>query len=190
MRELIVLNQSQKLKNSSWYKPWDKQSLGFNIIGFILIAVLTAVFTVFFDIVWLDIGYIYIYFVLIFLMLVSYFFAVNLKTKGTATFLFGINGLIGIPIELIIEWQIENSLKSPWGAVYWALIYVCYGLSIDLSLWLLKPASNERKAVLISHQKTTDFQKLPYPNLMWIKTNCTGAFVKCAKNTKFNHTQS
>ena len=100
MKELVILNQSQ---NTSWYKPWDKRSLGFNIMGFMLIAILTAVFTVFFDIVWLNIGYIYIYFVLIFLMLVTYLFAVILKTKGTATFLFGINGLIGIPIELIIE---------------------------------------------------------------------------------------
>ncbi|MFW9902449.1 MAG: hypothetical protein ACFFDY_14375, partial [Candidatus Thorarchaeota archaeon] len=32
----------------------------------------------------------------------------------------------------------------------WALIYVAYGVSIDLSLWLFKPAKNERKAVLIS----------------------------------------
>jgi hypothetical protein len=147
MRELIILNQSQK---SSWYRPWNKRSLGFNIIGFMLIAILTAVFTVFFDIVWLDIGYIYLYFVLIFLMMVTYFFVFNLKTKGTATFLFGINGLIGIPIEFVIEWQIENTLASPWSALYWALIYVAYGLSIDLSLWLSKPAKNERKAVLIS----------------------------------------
>jgi len=147
LKELVILNQSQNL---GWYKPWTKRSFGLNIIGFMLIAVLTFIFTVFFDIIWLDIGYIYIYFVLIFLMMVTYFFVVNLKTKGTATFLFGINGLLGIPIELIIEWQIENTLKSPGGALYWALIYVGYGLSIDLSLWLLKPARNERKAVLIS----------------------------------------
>ena len=103
MKELIILNQSQNL---SWYKPWTKRSFGLNNIGFMLIAIVTGIFTVFFDIVWLEIGYIYIYFVLIFLMMVTYFFVVNLKTKGTATFLFGINGLLGIPIELIIEWQI------------------------------------------------------------------------------------
>jgi hypothetical protein len=114
------------------------------------IAIITAIFTVFFDIVMMGIGYIYLYFVMIFLMMVTYFFCVYLKTKGTALFFFGLCGIIGIPIEFIIEWQIENSLKSPWGAVYWALIYVAYGLSIDLSLWLLKPAKNEKKAVLIS----------------------------------------
>ncbi len=147
MKELIILNQSQNL---GWYNPWTKRSFGLNIIGFMLIAVLTGIFTVFFDIVWLDIGYIYIYFVLIFLMMVTYFFVVNLKTKGTATFLFGINGLLGIPIELVIEWQIQDTLASPSSAVYWALIYVAYGFSIDLSLWLFKPAKDERKAVLIS----------------------------------------
>ncbi|MFW9825953.1 MAG: hypothetical protein ACFFE4_23640, partial [Candidatus Thorarchaeota archaeon] len=94
--------------------------------------------------------YIYLYFVLIFLMMVSYFFIIYLKTWATATFLFGINGLIGIPIELILEWDIENTLISPWSAVFWALIYVGYGLSIDLTFWLLKPAKNEKRAVLIS----------------------------------------
>lgn len=147
MKEIVMLCQTNNL---NWYKPWDKRSLGLNIIGFMLIAIITAIFTVFFDIVMMEIGYIYIYFVLIFLMMVTYFFLVNLKTKGTATFFFGICGIIGIPIEFIIEWQIENTLKSPWGALYWALIYVGYGLSIDLSLWLLKPARNEKKAVLIS----------------------------------------
>ncbi|MFX1456909.1 MAG: hypothetical protein ACFFDB_16155 [Promethearchaeota archaeon] len=147
MKELIILQQSE---SSSWYKPWNKHSFSINLIGFMLIAVLTAVFTVFFDIVMIEIGYIYLYFVLIFLMMVSYFFIIYLKTKYTALFFFGINGLIGIPIELIIEWDIENTLISPWSAVFWALIYVGYGLSIDLSFWLLKPARNERRAVLIS----------------------------------------
>ena len=147
MKEIVMLYQT---KNSNWYKPWDKRSLGFNLIGFMLISIITAIFTVFFDIVMIGIGYIYIYFVMIFLMMATYFFIVNLKTKGTATFIFGLCGIMGIPIELVIEWQIENTLASPWSALYWALIYVAYGLSIDISLWLLKPARNERKAVLLS----------------------------------------
>ena len=147
MKEIVMLYQT---KNSSWYKPWNKRSLGFNLIGFMLISIITAIFTVFFDIVMIGIGYIYIYFVMIFLMMATYFFIVNLKTEGTATFLFGLCGIMGIPIELVIEWEIENTLASPWSALYWALIYVAYGLSIDISLWLLKPARNERKAVLVS----------------------------------------
>ncbi|UCC20882.1 MAG: hypothetical protein JSV62_06275 [Promethearchaeota archaeon] len=147
MKEIVMLYQS---KHTSWYKPWDKRSLGLNIIGFMVIAVLTAIFTVFFDIVMIKIGYIYLYFVMIFLMMTTYFFCVYLKTKASATFFFGINGIIGIPIEFVIEWQIENTLASPWSALYWALIYIAYGLSIDISLWLLKPAKNERRAVMVS----------------------------------------
>ena len=147
MKEIIMLHQT---KNTSWHKPWNKRSLGLNIIGFISIALITAIFTVFFDIIMIEIGYIYLYFVMIFLMMITYFFCVYLKTLGTALFFFGLCGIIGIPIEIIVEWQIENTLKSPCGAVYWALIYIAYGLSIDLSLWLLKPAKNERKAVLFS----------------------------------------
>jgi hypothetical protein len=152
MREIIILNQSIE---SSWYKSWNKRSFCLNIVGFVTIAILTAVFTVFFDILMTKIGYIYLYFVMIFLMMATYFFLVLLKTKGSATFFFGINGLIGIPIELIIEWEIENTLKTPWSAVFWALIYVGYGLSIDLSLWLSKPGNNERRAVLISSLVST-----------------------------------
>ncbi|MFX1406097.1 MAG: hypothetical protein ACFFBW_04020 [Promethearchaeota archaeon] len=147
MKEIVMLYQS---KDSSWYRSWDKRKIGLALLGFIIIAILNAIFTVFFDIIMIKIGYIYLYFVMIFLMTVTYFFCVFLKTKGTATFFFGLCGIIGIPIELLIEWQIENTLKSPWGAVYWALIYIAYGLSIDLSLWLLKPAKNERTAVLVS----------------------------------------
>lgn len=147
MKEIIMLYQS---KSSNWYKPWNKRSLGLNLIGFVLIAIISAIFTVFFDIIMIKIGYIYLYFVMTFLMMITYFFCVYLKTKGTALFFFGLCGILGIPIEFIIEWQIENTLNSPWGALYWALIYIAYGLSIDLSLWLLKPAKNEKKAVLIS----------------------------------------
>jgi hypothetical protein len=147
VKEIVMLYQT---KNSSWYKPWDKRSFGFNLIGFMLIAIITAIFTVFFDIVMIGIGYIYLYFVMIFLMMTTYYFMVYLKTKGTATFIFGLCGIMGIPIELVIEWQVENTLASPWSALYWALIYVAYGLSIDFSLWILKPARNEKKAVLIS----------------------------------------
>ena len=147
MKELMILYQS---KSTSWYKPWNKRSFGLNITGFMIISVLSAIFTIFFDIIMINIGYIYLYFVMIFLMMVTYFFCVYLKTKGTAVFFFGLCGIIGIPIEFVIEWQIENTLNSPWSALYWALIYFAYGLSIDLSLWLLKPANNERKAVLFS----------------------------------------
>jgi hypothetical protein len=147
MKEIVILHQTE---SSSWYKPWNKRALGLNLIGFMIIAVLNAVFTVFFDIIMIEIGYIYLYFVMIFLMMETYFFCVYLKTKGTALFFFGLCGLIGIPIEYVIEWQIENTLSSPWCALYWALIYVAYGLSIDLSLWALKPGKNERKAVLVS----------------------------------------
>ncbi len=147
MKEIVILHQ---IKSSVWYKPWNKRALSLNLIGFMIIAVLNAVFTVFFDIIMIEIGYIYLYFVMIFLMMETYFFCVYLKTKGTALFFFGLCGLIGVPIEYIIEWQIENTLASPWSALYWALIYVAYGLSIDFSLWVFKPHKNERKAVLIS----------------------------------------
>ncbi|MFX1288729.1 MAG: hypothetical protein ACFFFY_09260, partial [Promethearchaeota archaeon] len=70
MKEIIILNQ---IVESSWYTPWNKRSFGLNIVGFMMIAVLSAVFTVFFDIVMMKIGYIYLYFVMIFLMMVTYF---------------------------------------------------------------------------------------------------------------------
>ncbi|MHA2399760.1 MAG: hypothetical protein ACXADU_12850 [Promethearchaeota archaeon] len=68
MKELIVLHQST---SSKWYKPWNKRSLSLNFVGFMSIAVLTALFTVFFDIIMMEIGYIYLYFVMLFLMMVN-----------------------------------------------------------------------------------------------------------------------
>ena len=60
MKELIILHQTE---SSSWYKPWNRRALGLNLIGFMIIAILNAVFTVFFDIIMMEIGYIYLYFV-------------------------------------------------------------------------------------------------------------------------------
>jgi len=58
--------------------------------------------------------------------------------------------LIGIGIELWLEYYTNPVLKSPWGAVGWGAIYVAYGLVADLSMYLVKIMRNETLAIILS----------------------------------------
>ena len=72
------------------------------------------------------------------------------KTNWFGIFAFGVSGLIGIGIELWLEYYKNPVLKSPWAAVGWGAIYILYGLSADLSIFLVKKMDNETLALLIS----------------------------------------
>jgi hypothetical protein len=134
----------------SWFKKWTWKSVGWAFLCFIIIAGLNALLTVFLDIVIIGIGYIYVYFSLLFFTFVLYFFYSWLQINWLGIFSFGLCGVIGIPIDMWQEWFVEGTLKSPWGAVGWGVIYILYGLAADLSLLLLKPQKNETKAILLS----------------------------------------
>ena len=138
--------------NKTWFNQWTWKTAGWASICFLLIACITGLFTFFFDVLLFEnkMGYGYFYFILIFYTIILYSFYVRFKANWFGLFAFGLNGLIGIPIELWLEYYTNPVLKSPWAAVGWFLIYVLYGLSADLSMFLVKVMKNESKAILLS----------------------------------------
>jgi hypothetical protein len=95
-------------------------------------------------------GYAYIYFTIMFLTTILYFFYTKFKSNWFGLFAFGISGVIGIGIELWLEYYTNPVLKSVWGAIGWGLIYIMYGLAADSSMYLIKVMKNERLAISLS----------------------------------------
>jgi hypothetical protein len=79
-----------------------------------------------------------------------YFTYSRLRVKWIGTILFGIPGVIGMPIDIYFEWIEEQVLISPLSGFGWFLIFLLIGFFADISLWLAKPVKGEGKAILIS----------------------------------------
>ncbi|MEA2070159.1 MAG: hypothetical protein U9O98_02620 [Asgard group archaeon] len=109
--------ENNEKKKQTWFKTWTLDSFGWACLCFLLIACINGLFTVFFDIVLTNIGFIYVYFSFLFFTLVLYFFYCWLKIRWLGVFSFGLCGIIGIPIEWWLEWYKAGTLKSPWFAV-------------------------------------------------------------------------
>lgn len=137
-------------KDDSWFQPWTRKTVGWAFLAFFLIGGITGLFTWFFDIHMTGIGYIFVYFTIIFYTLIVYFFAFWLKVNWMGLFTFGLNGIIGIPIEWWQEYLVAGTLKGVWGAFAWGGIYILYGLALDLSFYLSRPGRNELQASMIS----------------------------------------
>ncbi len=143
---------SNSVIEATWFQKWTWKTVGWASLCFLLIGMVIGLFTFLFDVLLFEnqMGYAYHYFVLIFLTLILYYFYSKFKVNWFGVFAFGINGLIGIGIELWLEYYENPVLKSPWAAIGWGAIYVGYGLSADLSMYLVKILDNETLAIIFS----------------------------------------
>ena len=137
---------------SDGFQKWSWKTVGWATVCFLIIASINGLFTFLFDVLLFEnqMGYAYFYFSIIFFTLILYFFYVKFRTNWFGTFTFGLCGLIGIPIELWLEYYTNPVLKSPWAAVGWGFIYIGYGLVADFSLMLVKVLKDETKAIILS----------------------------------------
>ncbi|MBN2155234.1 MAG: hypothetical protein JW776_04270 [Candidatus Lokiarchaeota archaeon] len=133
-------------KNPSW------SILAWIFLCFLLLSSINGGFSYLFDVVLFDlkIGYGYMYFAVFFFSIVLYFFYEKLQIKWLGTIVFGLMGLIGIPIEYWLEYLVTPALKSIWGAIGWGVIYILYGLVADLSMFLVKIMKKRKRAVFLS----------------------------------------
>ncbi|NHJ86276.1 MAG: hypothetical protein FK734_12505 [Asgard group archaeon] len=134
------------------FKRWTWKTVGWATLCFVVIGILTFFFSFAFDVYLFDnkMGYYYSYFALLFYTLILYLFYEKFGVNWFGLFAFGLNGLIGIPVEYYFEWQMNQSLKSPWFAVAWGAIYIMYGLAADLIYWAFKMQKNNLLTVTIS----------------------------------------
>jgi hypothetical protein len=137
---------------SDWFDKWSKKTLYWAVLCFFLIACVNGLMTFLFDVLLFEnqIGYVYIYFTIIFLTGILYFFYAKFRSNWFGLFAFGLCGIIGIGIELWLEYYTNPVLKSVWGAIGWGAIYILYGLAADSSMYLVKVMQNEKQAILIS----------------------------------------
>jgi hypothetical protein len=141
-----------KIRDKNSVKQWSWSTFGWILLCFLLISAVNGLFSYLFDVLLFDlrIGYGYIYFTTFFFGLILYYFYAKLRLKWLGTIVFGLMGLIGIPIEYWLEFVATPSLKSVWGAIGWGGIYVLYGLVADISMLLLKNLNNQKMAVFVS----------------------------------------
>ena len=127
------------------FRRWTWKTTGWATICFLLLSMITGLFSFIFDVLLFNnkMGYYYSYFAIIFYTLVLYLFYEKFGNNWFGLFGFGLSGIIGIPIEYILEWQTYHTLKSPWFAVAWGGIYILYGLVADLLYWGFKLQSNQ-----------------------------------------------
>ncbi|MHA1953374.1 MAG: hypothetical protein ACXAAM_02855 [Candidatus Heimdallarchaeaceae archaeon] len=139
-------------KDSEWFNKWSKKTLLWASICFLLIASINGLMSFLFDVLLfeIEIGYVYIYFTIIFFTGILYFFYVKFKSNWFGLFAFGLSGLIGVGIELWLEYYKNPILKSVWGAIGWGIIYILYGLGADLSMYLVKVMKREQLAIILS----------------------------------------
>lgn len=139
-------------KEQTWFKPWTKKTILPAIICFLLLACINGLFSFLFDVLLFEneIGYVYFYFSIIFFNLILYYFYTRYRVNWLGTFSFGLMGLIGIGIELWLEYYTNPVLKGTWAAIAWGGIYILYGLVADVSLFLIKTLKEEHRAVLLS----------------------------------------
>ncbi len=143
---------SEQLSDSNWFQKWNWKIVGWATVCFLAISAVNGLFSWIFDVELFQnkMGYSYIYFSVFFFALFLYFFYSKLKVNWIGTYAFGLMGLVGIPIEMWLEYYVSGALKSPWAAVGWGVIYILYGIVADLSMLLIKKLESELLVIIIS----------------------------------------
>jgi len=134
------------------FNKWTWKTALYAFICFLLLSVVNGLFTLIFDVELLEnkMGYAYIYFAIIFFTTILYFFYAKLKVNWLGTFSFGLMGIIGIIIELWLEYYTNPVLRGVWAGFAWGGIYILYGLAADLSMFFIKVFKTELNAMILS----------------------------------------
>jgi hypothetical protein len=143
---------SEQLVDSKWFQKWTWKIVGWSLLCFLGLSAVNGLLSWILDVELFQnkMGYSYWYFTIFFLTTILYFFYTKFKVNWIGTFSFGLMGLIGIPIELWLEFYTNPVLKSPWAAVGWGIIYILYGLVADLSMLIIKRTDRELVAITVS----------------------------------------
>ncbi|MGC9781372.1 MAG: hypothetical protein HZR80_19175 [Candidatus Heimdallarchaeota archaeon] len=103
------------------FQSWTWKTDGCVFICFLILSCITGLFSFLFDVLLFEnkFGYVYAYFAVIFYTITLYFFYTKFKANWFGLFSFGLSGIIGIPIELWLEYYRNPVLKRAWAVVAW-----------------------------------------------------------------------
>jgi hypothetical protein len=143
---------SSRIEEQFLYKKWTWKTALWCFLCFLILSAFNGLFSYVFDVELFQnkMGYSYWYFVIFFLTLVLYYFYTKLRVNWIGLYAFGLMGLVGIGIEYWLEYKTYATLKSPWGAVGWGVIYITYGVFADIPMLLTKKIKNEILAITLA----------------------------------------
>jgi hypothetical protein len=144
------MTKRQPIVNDSWFSSWTRQTMLWVALAFVMMSILQYPFVSFFDTILTRIGFLYIYFWALPQAIVIYFIAFKFRVRWSSTLLLGLLGILGAPIDYYFEWVVQKNLLSPIHAFLYIPLYFLVGLSADVSLVLLRPERQPRKAALVS----------------------------------------
>ena len=81
---------------------------------------------------------------------IIYFVAFRLRLRWSSTFIIGLAGIIGAPIDYYYEWIVVQNLSAPIFAFMYIPLFIIRGLCADISLMTLLPKLKPLRATLIS----------------------------------------
>lgn len=113
-------------------------------------TVLTFPFTYFFDTDLTPYGFMYAYFWALPQAVIVYFVAFRLRARGSSTILFGLQGIVGAPVDYYLDWVVQQNLIGPLYALLYVPLFFLVGAVADVSLMWLRPESRPGRASTIS----------------------------------------
>ena len=141
---------SRSLDDDLWFSRWTRKTLQWIFLAFIVYVTLKWPFIWFFDTMLTEIGFLYVYMWSLPEAAILYFVAFRLRVRWTSTFIIGLAGIIGAPIDFYYEWVIQSNLNAPIFAFMYIPLFLIRGLSADISLMMLYPERNPLRTSLVS----------------------------------------
>jgi hypothetical protein len=107
------MGESRSLDVDFCFSKWTRKTLQWIILAFIVYVTLKWPFIWFFDTMLTEIGFLYVYMWALPEAAILYFVAFRLRVRWTSTFITGLAGIIGAPIDYYYEWVVQSNLSDP-----------------------------------------------------------------------------
>jgi hypothetical protein len=144
------MGESRSLDVDFCFSKWTRKTLQWIILAFIVYVTLKWPFIWFFDTMLTEIGFLYVYMWALPEAAILYFVAFRLRVRWSSTFIIGLAGIIGAPIDYYFEWIVMSNLNAPIFAFMYVPLFIIRGLSADISLMMLIPKWKPLRATLVS----------------------------------------
>ncbi|MHA2061581.1 MAG: hypothetical protein ACW963_04740 [Candidatus Sifarchaeia archaeon] len=144
------MGESRSFDVDFCFSKWTRKTLQWIILAFIVYVTLKWPFIWFFDTMLTEIGFLYVYMWALPEAAILYFVAFRLRVRWSSTFIIGLAGIIGAPIDYYFEWIVVSNLNAPIFAFMYVPLFIIRGLSADISLMMLIPKWKPLRATLVS----------------------------------------
>jgi hypothetical protein len=143
-------NTNTASSTADWYISWNRKALLWTLLAFAAMMAIQFPFIFFFDTELTNVGFMYVYFWMLPQAIILYFLAFKLRVSWIFTFILGLTGIVGAPIDYYFEVVLQQDLIAPIFAFMYIPLFTIMGLSADISLMKLHPEKRPIRASVIS----------------------------------------